>query len=157
MRILIAIAVAAGVFTSEAVASSIIRIEDGPATASPSALIIQQKAPMSSVAVLEADQIAGISRSVLTIGQSPAVSGENVAAINGNAVPKVLRGGAFGEALPAPVVEPEPVKELSRPAQRAKERAERRAIREAIRFGEPLPEKAETDANQPATDQESGT
>lgn len=118
MRIHIAIIIAASLLSLEAQASSILVVEDNPATTS---------------------------RSVMVIEEGAGVSEERVASIVTNSTPAVLRGGVYGEALPAPVAEAELVEKLSRPALRKKERAERRAIREASRFGEPLPEKPETD------------
>jgi hypothetical protein len=141
-------------FTGGAMASSILHVEGSGAQSSRSVMVAPQNIPARSIEVIGADGITQVSRSVVVIGEPSGVSNERVAAINNGSAPSVMRGGVFGEALPAPVAEPEPVKKLSRPALRKKERDERRAIREAIRFGEPLPKKAETQA---PTNQESGS
>lgn len=153
MRIRVVAALAASLLAGEAAAASILQVEGDGASSSRSVMVISAMPAGRSVDVLADGGVAETSRSVVVLGEPP-VSQERVAAIGGGATPSVLRGGVYGEALPAPVAEPEPVKKPSRPALRAKERAERRAIREAARFGEPLPQKAET---QPETGQGSGS
>jgi len=159
MRIQVAIIVVGSLCAGAAAASSILQVEGGGAQSSRSVMVISSTPASASVDIFPADSVAQISRSVVVINEPPAVSNERVAAINSRSTPVVLRGGVAGDALPAPVVEEEQPKALSRPQQRAKERAERRAIREAIEFGEPLPQKAETQetTDQPAGTQESGS
>lgn len=157
MRYQVAVVVAGCLFAGEAAASSILHIDGEGVQSSPSIMVISQTPKSASIDVISADGMAQVSRSIVAIGEPSNVSDERVAAINGGPAPTVLRGGVMGDALPAPVAEPEPqpATKLSRPAQRKKERDERRAIREAVRFGEPLPQKAET---QPAaTAPESGS
>jgi hypothetical protein len=161
MRIQLVAAIAGSLVAGQVQASSILVIEGGPVSETRSVTVVPQvPTRSSSINLLQSNDVADVSRSVVMIGEPLAVDQETVAAINNDGrVGSVLRGGVFGDALPAPVVEPEPVKKLSRPAQRKMERDERRAIREAIRLGQPLPQKAEAQpgANQPATDQGSGT
>ena len=154
MSIRMAITVGSILLAGEAAASSIIRIEGNGTSSSRSVIVISQVAVSISVDAIGADELAQVSRSIVAVGPLTAVSDERVAAIDGHSSPTVMRGGVYGEVLPAATSEPEPVKKLSRPAQRKKERDERRAIREAIRFGEPLPQKAE---NQPPADQQENT
>lgn len=160
MRIQVAIIVVGSLFAGEAAASSILEVESGGAHSSRSVMVIQPAQNSTSVDVLSANGMAPLSRSVIAIGEPPAVSNERVAAISSGTAPTVLRGGVFGDATPAPVVEEEQPKPLSRPEQRKKDRDERRAVREAIEFGEPLPAQAETQepaVDQPAETQQSGS
>ncbi|MGC4026989.1 MAG: hypothetical protein QM744_18720 [Mesorhizobium sp.] len=161
MRIQVAIIVAGSLFAGEAAASSFLQIEGDGAQTSRSVMVIPQAQSSASVDVLSADGMAQVSRSIIAISEPPTVSNERVAAINSGLAPAVLRGGVFGDALPAPVaVEEEQPKPLSRPEQRKKERDDRRAVREAIEFGEPLPKQAETQepaADQPTASEPSGS
>ncbi|MCO5063254.1 MAG: hypothetical protein M9924_02445 [Rhizobiaceae bacterium] len=154
MRFRVALAISASLVTGQATASSILHIEGNGAPSSRSIIVAPQPSMPDSIDVLEGEGMARVSRSVIAVGEPSEVSDEHVAAISAGTAPVVLRGGVYGEALPAPVAEPEPEKKLSRPAQRKQERDERRAVREAIRFGEPLPQKAETQA--PAEQQSGG-